>query len=527
MNGVVRRTRSPAAAFVLLLTAAAGLVAARPGAAGAASSFTFYGAGWGHGVGMGQYGIYGLAQEGWKYRGMLVYYYEGTSTALVSSPANIRVGLVQDQGSTKLDATNGSVVLRLNDPDTGTLVATIPKGQTWTIEFHADGKFWVKRQTGTYVGGKGWGGTTSDLYANYADQNTIVSVPDTGHEYKRGYFEFNVYTSGGVYRGRLIAVVPTNAYVYGIAEVPASWPMEALKAQATAARTYAVHMALTAGQNRPVCNCAVYASGQDQTYIGYDEESGFDGSRWVQASDDSSWRVVEYGGAVISANYSSSTGGYTESNSAAFGGTQVPYLTAECDPGDYTSINPNRTWQTTLTGAQIGDDIASYTGTDIGDATSFLNTSRSSSGRIVTTTVVGTTRSITLSGTTLQAALGLKSTRFYSNVNMNVTGDIRTKYDDLTCSPGLATSPQTAIGSGLKQEFADGAIYWSSATGAYEVHGLIQQEYDAVGEATGALGFPTSDVVSANGTDTSTFQNGSIACPTSGGTVEDCQVTYT
>src|SRR5436309_14983156 len=115
--------KRPSLIAVVALLAASGLVPALTSTvARAASSFTMYGEGWGHGVGMGQYGIDGLAQQGWKYRGMLTYYYEGTSTDLISSPSTIRVGLLQDQSKTLMDATNGSIVPGLGDPDTGTEV---------------------------------------------------------------------------------------------------------------------------------------------------------------------------------------------------------------------------------------------------------------------------------------------------------------------------------------------------------------------------------------------------------------------
>src|SRR5207247_1864075 len=231
----------------------------------------------------------------------------------------------------------------------------------------------------------------------------------------------------------------------------ASWPIEALKAQGTASRTYAVYKADTYGQNQGDCNCAVDSGTVDQVYIGYDQQTGTDGSRWVQAADDSRWRVVEYGGDVISANFSSSTGGYTESNSVAFGGTQLPHLTAECDPGDYTADNPNRAWQVTLTGAAIGDDIKAYFGNDIGDATSFNSTTRSSSGRIVQTTVAGTSGSITVGGSDLRFALGLDSSLFYVNSDRRVTGHLRAKYDDPTCAPRLPLGPQKSLTGGVQQ----------------------------------------------------------------------------
>jgi SpoIID/LytB domain protein len=547
-----------------------GLVAASAPAARADRTFTMFGAGWGHGLGFSQYGGLGLAQKGWARDGILQRFYAGTSVAAMSSPpAVVRVGLIQGYVSTRVKAVGGSVNVKVG----GTAlpnVATIPEGETWTIAI-CSGKYCVKRPDGTtaFTGG----GTGSHLYLTYQAMGNSVYLYGTAHTYDRGWMELNLYVpcTGCALDLRVINVAGPQGYLYGLGEVPNSWPTPVLEAQAIAARTYAFYKIRTGGQNRPVCNCAVYASTLDQVYIGADKVNSEMGERWKAAVDATNNLVVLNDGAPIGAFYHSSSGGYTEHNENIWGGTPLDYLRGRCDPGDYTTSNPNRTWSLTLTGATIGNLLATYTGVDIGDATSFSNLQRGVSGRLITATVNGTLRSVTVSGSTLRRALGLKDVRVWINGNKNVTGNIRTTYDARMCAPGLQTSvsipvtggryqtfvngriyahyalnaafwthgpikdkyvamgahnsllglPRTgiqAVGTtgGTRETFDGGRIYWKSSTGAHEVHGRILTVYLSKSGAGGALGFPVTDVVTlSTGELRSTFEHGTITCPNS------------
>lgn len=79
---------------------------------------------------------------------------------------------------------------------------------------------------------------------------------------------------------------------------------------------------------------------------------------------------------------------------------------------------------------------------------------------------------------------------------------------------GTATGSEQGVGSGLTQTYQGGNIYWSPATGAFSVRGNILAHYLALGGPTGVLGFPTSDEQGAGsaGADghLSTFQVGNI-----------------
>ena len=108
--------------------------------------------------------------------------------------------------------------------------------------------------------------------------------------------------------------MPFNRYLRGLAEMPGSFANEALRAQAIAARSYALVAVRVGGQHYgygrwdgcdcAVC-CAVYATVRDQAYAGYAKELGYHGSRWVGAVRGTGSLVVRYGTRILQAFYSS------------------------------------------------------------------------------------------------------------------------------------------------------------------------------------------------------------------------------
>jgi SpoIID/LytB domain protein len=480
-------------AVIVLLALLAGIAPWAPsGEARAATSFTFFGSGWGHGLGMSQYGAYGLAQKGWGHRRILTHFYSRTRVGPAPRiPRSIRVGLVQARDRLRITAQGGRVVLSLDEPG-GELVAEIPRGETWTVRIRS-GRYRILDASGGLVGGQLWGGRFRDLFASHRP-HVRVGVAETGHSYRRGHLEFNIYATCSTCsnRLRLIAVVPSQQYLYGLGEVPSSWPAAALRAQAVAARSYAFAKVASLGQHRPGCNCGLYASTIDQVYVGWSKEAGVDGDRWVAAVDDTAGEVVLHDGAPIQAFYSSSSGGHTENNENVWGGSPIAYLRGVCDPGDYTPANPNRVWSRTFTASAV----TSRLGLGIGTIRRFTGAVRGVSGRIVTIVAVGTDGRATVRGSALRAALGLPDDRVWINANRNVTGDIRLRYDSSGCRPGLPTTAQASVAGGSRQRFQAGAIYRNADIGrAYWLRGPIYAKYRQRGESRGVLGMARSGVI--------------------------------
>jgi SpoIID/LytB domain protein len=502
---------------VLLLAAALlGALAPAPASGGPKDDFTFFGSGFGHGLGMSQWGSYGLALQGWGPPRILKHFYSGTRLATAEAPpATLRIGLVQRTSAVRLEAQEAGVELRLGDPAQGELVATIPAGETWRVRA-VDTRYRILDASGATVARVG--GTSTPIFAVYQPLGARVRVPEALHTYNRGWIELGLHECGGGCKIRLVLTISPQEYLYGLAEVPSSWPPAALRAQAIAARTYAFTKA-AAGQHRAVCDCALYASSFDQVYAGWDKEGGLAGERWVKAVDDTEGRVIVDQGSTIQAFYMSSSGGHTENNENVWGGTPIPYLRGVCDPGDYTTSNPSAVWQVSYTAEELTERL----GLGIGTVTGFANAQRGVSGRIVTITVRGQDGSATISGSALRSALGLRDDRVWIDANRNVTGAIREKYDALGCAPGLPTSRQVVVAGGLRQRFQASTIFFKEGPGAHELSGAVLTRYLAEGGPKGRLGFPTTDVFAlANGRLRARFEGGAITCRPDG---SSCTVT--
>lgn len=122
--------------------------------------------------------------------------------------------------------------------------------------------------------------------------------------------------------------LPLERYLLGLQEVPPSWPEEALRAQAVAARTYALWTL-----SRPRAGAAatygfdICASVECQVFSGADVVATPDGRRWANAVADTADEAVLYDGAPILARYHSTSGGATLDNPQAFPGEpDYPYL---------------------------------------------------------------------------------------------------------------------------------------------------------------------------------------------------------
>ncbi|MDP9185451.1 MAG: SpoIID/LytB domain-containing protein, partial [Actinomycetota bacterium] len=303
----------------VLLALVVGLIAPSASPAGASGTFTFFGSGYGHGIGMSQWGAYGLARMGWDHSRIVQHFYRGTKVVTSSSlPDRIRVGLTSGRTVVHLRAQAGPVRLWINDAG-GRLIGRLPAGDTWRV-IARDHDWAVRRPNGSLVGGHGWGSPSADLIVTYQDVGSRVFIPEAdaiwsrGFSYVRGSIEMNL-TSCRDANGcaeRVIARLDFEDYLLGLGEVPASWPMEAMRAQAVAARTYAAY-AVTHYKLRADCNCDLTDGASDQTYIGYNREAGTDGDRWVQAARSTARQVVTYNGALIQAFYAASDGGHSDS----------------------------------------------------------------------------------------------------------------------------------------------------------------------------------------------------------------------
>ena len=165
-----------------------------------------------------------------------------------------------------------------------------------------------------------------------------------------GEIELDAIDGGLVVSNRL----SLERYLLGLAEVPSSWPAEGLKAQAVAARTYALH---TLGQARAGAAADygfdICASVECQVFSGADTVLGADGVRWAEAVAQTEGQAILYEGAPILARYHSVSGGQTLLNSQAFPeeGVDYPYL----QPVDSTAeeASPLYRWRSEFSLRQV------------------------------------------------------------------------------------------------------------------------------------------------------------------------------
>ena len=168
--------------------------------------------------------------------------------------------------------------------------------------------------------------------------------PDLSRRY-RGEMEFRAGERGLT----VINQLPIEEYLYGVvpAEMPASWPVEALKAQAVACRTYVLASLGTYEKQ----GFDVLATQSSQVYRGYDGEN----PATTRAVDETRGVVATYRGRPISAVFHSSSGGYTE-NSEDVWTNPVDYLRTRPDPYDKNEQHYN--WSVTYSAEQLRQQLA-------------------------------------------------------------------------------------------------------------------------------------------------------------------------
>lgn len=361
------------------------------------ASFTATGSGWGHGVGMSQYGARALAAGGSSATQILGHYYAPAQVMDSTHRAaeNIRVHL-HSAGSSTL---SGSGQLRVR-------IAGAVKTTTGDVKLGVSGGKVVAALPGgtrlsapsavlEWPGTRFWAGTASTLTVPDADGGARPVTLRHGKV---------VVT---VVDGKLNIVNElrmNDEYLYGLAEMPSSWPAAALQAQAIASRSYALR---NMGAEKTACGCHVWDEVKSQKFTGWAKENERSGSthwgaRWTAAVNATLTRAAGgaparaqslwYGGAVADATYYSSSGGHTR-NSQDVWSSAVPYLTARADPYSVAAAagNPNAAWTATVTQAQLGKafgvkDIVKVTVKQGADRTPATLTATTADGKKATIT---------------------------------------------------------------------------------------------------------------------------------------------
>ena len=433
---MLKRRRVRAVAAVGAFAVAFGLLTGPgdPVAEAAPRTFTITGGGYGHGIGMSQYGAHGMALRGASAGRIISFYYGGAQAGPATLPATIRVGLLQADHDPSAGGRLGRVLVRGAEipghggsgrfvvsgvsPGGGKARRSLGGHTTFSIRPHSGGAS-VFDPSGRRVFGPTRAGHGVVVRFQTAVPPASLSLPQTGQQLRWGHLEVHlVRDNRGVSRPRAVAVLPFNHYLRGLAEVPGSFANHALRAQAIAARSYALYAVRARTQHWghgrwDGCNCALYGTVRDQHFAGYAKEQGYYGSRWVAAVRGTGSQVVRYRSRLVQAFYSSSSGGYTSSN-AQWGSAPLPWFPGRPDPydrGGGAHRNPNFRWKKTISAAGLGARLG------IGTATRVRETNMPSwGGRVSRVTVegikAGRRTSVTVTGAWFRKAYALKSIKF-------------------------------------------------------------------------------------------------------------------
>jgi stage II sporulation protein D len=288
-------------------TAAVAAALALPGVAWAAPTFLLDGGGWGHGVGMSQWGAEGYARHGYDYRRILAHYYPHTVLER-TTPRPVRVLLLQGAREVRLSSAAPFLVVDARDRKlhlpAGASVPVTARFRVHRTHLQAPLRFEPGAQPLT-VDGDGYRG---DVIVKRKPDGLLV-----------------------------VNELPLDRYLRGVVpwEVPVGWHEATYEAQAVAARSY------TLATLHPGADFDLYPDTRDQMYGGIRAER----PETNLAVGATAGQVLTYGGAVIRAYYFSTSGGWTSAVQDAWPGRRPePYLVSVQDP--YDAISPHHRWPT-------------------------------------------------------------------------------------------------------------------------------------------------------------------------------------
>lgn len=358
---------------------------------------TFFGRGYGHGVGLSQYGALGRAREGQDAATILAHYYPGATLGLVDPNMAVRVRVLYR--FTPSASRPFILYGRLGPWTVDGIDALFPSDaalrltQTGTAAWQLS----VTAADGTLLAARSG---VADLRVRPASELSRLQLWSKPSYYDTYRGSLRILASSTV---TVINEVLLDQYLLGVvpAEMPPTWPAEALRAQAIAARSYAVN------RLRPTIGTwDVTDNTTSQVYRGVRGER----ATTTAAVASSPGAVLVSGSAVVGAVFHSTGGGATENNEAAFVSpsgamrvTPMAYLRGSpdrrADGSSYDGASPYTTWRTaTYDVGALSAIFGADRRTNVGTLVALDLSARGVSGRLIRVTLIGTARTATVSG---------------------------------------------------------------------------------------------------------------------------------
>jgi SpoIID/LytB domain protein len=379
------------------LLALAVVVAMPPAAAHAASgrAITIDGRGFAHGRGMGQWGARGMASYGKSWQQILRHYYPATT--LKRRAAGERIRVLVASGETLV--VSSVKRFRIQWADGSMIGDNDPKRRFVRVRF-ANGRYVLEKSRYPWGPWKALSRSRRGVvFVRGREPLEVVARSGAGREY-RGTIE--IRKTGG----SLAAInhLPLEEYLFGVVprEMPSSWPQDALRAQAVAARSYAVALKDRAkGRAYDICAttaCQVYGGRASRARPASRavilERASTNAAVLATARTILTWK-----GRPVIAEYSSSTGGVTAEG-------KLPYLRSVRDPAD--RVSPHHSWRVVVGARRIERAFAV-----IRTLHSVNVQSRDAGKRVRLIRLSGSKRTVDVPGGTFASRLGLRS-RLYS-----------------------------------------------------------------------------------------------------------------
>lgn len=313
-------------------------------------TFQFVGGGTEHGLGMSQHGAAGLARLGKNYQEIVQYYYQNTHVVSKNtSGTNVRIGIVLGGGGGRVYVRGGNAHFARNP-------------------IKKDGFIDVSPSVGDAM-------ITPDSGSTYFE----VSYKLSGYNQYYGKIQFK-NIGGSLFT---INHINIEEYLRGVvpSEMPSSWPLEALKSQAVAARSYALYALRNL---KPGNNFDMDDTTRAQVYLGKNHYA----SATDRAVRETAGQVAVYGAEIIPCYYHSTSGGYTENNENVWGGRPRPYLRGV--PSPWEEKSPWWLWTSRVyTQDEMSRILATDERTNVGALRRIEILNRGVSGRVLVVKLIG------------------------------------------------------------------------------------------------------------------------------------------